>query len=62
MNAPHTVPPPVRRDEPHWYRIHVGECPVCGCDKGYRERVAGERPADIGDRYVYLLTYDWCEL
>ncbi len=55
----------VPRDEPHWYRQYIGECPVCGRDKSYRERVAGERPADPRDRYVHLSdrqTYDGCIL
>ena len=47
----------------HWYRIYVGECPVCGRDAGYRERVMGEPPEDRADRYVWLrdtITYDYC--
>ena len=48
---------------PHWYRIHLGECPVCGSDQSYRERVYGERPEKNEDRYVYRpdsQTYDHC--
>ena len=48
---------------PHWYRVYVGECPVCGRDKGYRERVYGTPPKDRGKRYVRLpdtTTYDHC--
>jgi len=47
----------------HWYRMHVGECPVCGKDKSYRVRVYGPPPKDRRDRYVYLpdtQTYDHC--
>lgn len=54
---------PVARTAPHWYRIYVGECPVCGRDHGSRERVAGERPDDDRERYVYLsdtATYCGC--
>ncbi len=46
----------------HWYRIYVGECPQCGRDKSYRERVYGERPPDA-QRYVHMPdseTYDHC--
>jgi hypothetical protein len=49
--------------KPHWYRLHIGECPVCGRDKSYRERVYGEKPKDSKDRIVWLLdaqTYDHC--
>lgn len=48
---------------PHWYRLHVGECPVCGKDKSYRERVYGRRPKTASKRFVYLpdtATYDHC--
>lgn len=47
----------------HWYRQHVGECPVCGRDKSYRVRVYGPRPKDPKKRYVQLpgsQTYDHC--
>lgn len=47
----------------HWYKIYLGECPVCGRDKSSRERVYGERPEDPKDRYEYLpdtITYDNC--
>jgi len=47
----------------HWYRMHIGECPVCGRDASYRRRVYGERPENMKDRYVdlsYESTYDHC--
>jgi hypothetical protein len=47
----------------HWYRMYIGECPCCGRDKSYRERVYGEPPADPRDRYVHLpdtQTFDGC--
>jgi len=46
----------------HWYRLYIGECPVCGRDQSYRERVYGRRPA-WGKRYIFLpdaQAYDWC--
>jgi hypothetical protein len=52
-----------KRVKAHWYRMHVGECPVCGSDKSYRERVHGKRPRRMASRYVYLsetTTYDHC--
>ncbi len=52
---------PLRR--PYWYRMHYGECPVCGKDRSYRERVYGEKPKDARKRIVYLPqteTYDHC--
>lgn len=57
--------PLVPRNEPHWYRTYVGECPICGRDKSSRERVPGQRPSDPAERYVYLSdheTYDYCDL
>lgn len=47
-----TVPKPARPK--HWYRIHVGECPVCGRDASFRERVQGDPPPAREDRYVHL--------
>lgn len=49
--------------KPHWYRMYIGECPVCGTDQSYRERVYGARPEKREDRTVYLSqtnTYDYC--
>ncbi len=48
---------------PHWYRWNFGECPVCGSDDSYRERVYGELPEKIEDRYEYIdpgVSYDGC--
>lgn len=53
----------MKSKQKYWYRIHVGECPVCGRDKSYRERVYGEPPEKKEDRYVWLPdneTYDYC--
>ncbi len=53
-----------RKPQPkHWYKIFIGECPVCGSDAGYRVRMYTERPIDVQERYEYLsdtLTYDYC--
>ena len=43
-----------RKIRKHWYRMYVGECPVCGRDKSYRERVYGQKPRRAANRYVYL--------
>lgn len=53
-------PPP-----PHWYKYYWGECPICGRDKSYKERVYGEKPKDINERHVVIpdnYTYDWCDV
>jgi hypothetical protein len=45
----------------HWYRWFIGECPVCGRDKSYRERVYGPRPRRRKDRICFLPgTYTYC--
>jgi hypothetical protein len=47
----------------YWYRVFVGECPVCGRDKSYRERVYGDKPIDPNEIYKQLShqqTYDHC--
>jgi hypothetical protein len=52
-----------KQHKPHWYRLHIGECPVCGRDKSFRERVYGKKPKKREDRIVWLsdtYTYDHC--
>lgn len=47
----------------YWYRMYVGECPVCGSDKSWRERVYGVKPKKISKRYVRIpdsQTFDNC--
>jgi hypothetical protein len=41
------------QQRPHWYRIHVGECPVCGYGDVIRERVYGKKPKDPAKRHTY---------
>lgn len=53
----------VKVKRPHWYMLHVGECPVCGSDKSYRERVYGRKPKDINKQTKHIpdtITYDHC--
>lgn len=41
----------------YWYVCHVEYCPVCGCERKYRERVY-EKP----DTYWLIQdVYDWCD-
>lgn len=54
---------PSKSHKPYWYRMYIGECPVCGRDKSYRERVYGSKPKDHDERYIWLAaaeTYDHC--
>lgn len=47
----------------YWYKFYVGECPVCGRNASYKERIYGEKPKNIQDRYIILAqeqTYDHC--
>jgi hypothetical protein len=47
----------------YWYRQYVGECPVCGNNAGYKERVYGKKPKDLTKVYIELpqsQTYDYC--
>lgn len=61
MNA---VTPVMRKRLPqHWYRYWWGECPVCGRDKSFKERVYGLKPDDIKERHKWqdpAITYDHC--
>lgn len=43
-----------KKRRPHWYRIYLDECVLCGRDEGYRERVYGKKPRDPSKRYVQL--------
>lgn len=38
----------------HWYKIYDGECPVCGRDQSYRERMYTTRPKNRKNRMVYI--------
>ena len=38
----------------YWYRQYFGECPVCGKDFSYRERVYGEKPKEKEEIYKYI--------
>ena len=38
----------------YWYRHHVGECPVCGQDMGWKEKIYGEKPKDLKKVFVQL--------
>lgn len=47
----------------HWYKLYLGECPVCGSNKSYRERVYGRKPKDVKKQVEYIpdaTTYDYC--
>ncbi len=49
----------------HWYRVYVGECPICGRAKSFRLRVYGAPPRDRRKRYVQLSlqdSYDYCDI
>jgi len=55
----------MKKQKPYWYLSHVGECPVCGKDKSYRERMNTEKPKEKKDCFVsipYAEAYDWCDV
>jgi hypothetical protein len=47
---------PLMRKKPakHWYRQYIGECPVCGRDSSFKERVYGDKPKDMKEVYKQL--------
>lgn len=52
-----------KKKRPHWYKMWIGECPVCGRDRSVRERQYGRRPKARKNRVVYLTdgqAYDNC--
>lgn len=53
----------VRKRVAYWYKMYVGECPVCGRNASYKVRMPGAKPRDASKRYVHLPeteTYDHC--
>lgn len=47
----------------YWYRQYVGECPGCGRNAGWKERVYGKKPKDFRKVYIQLTDaqcYDYC--
>ena len=49
-----------KTSRPHWYKLYISECPVCGRGYTERERVYGQKPNDISKRYIYNVTWDYC--
>lgn len=56
----------MKKHPKHWYKLYYGECPVCGRDSSYKERVyeyKQKKPKNLEDRIVYIpdtQTYDHC--
>jgi hypothetical protein len=46
------------RKKKYWYRQYIGECPVCGRDQSWRERVYGKKPKDTTKVYIHLTDFD----
>ena len=44
----------------YWYRFHHGECPLCGRDGSFKERVYGPRPVDHSERHIEETMYCGC--
>lgn len=38
----------------YWFKIFVGECPVCGTNMGYKVKQTTKKPKDRKKRYVFL--------
>ena len=53
--------PNLEVQRPHWYKITVFECPVCGQGGTYRERIYGQKPKDPQKRYCFESIYDYCD-
>ena len=45
-----------KTSKPHWYLSWIGECPVCGRDMSYKERMYGKRPDPKKTHLVEYLT------
>ena len=52
-----------KKRKKYWYRQYMGECPMCGRNQGWKERVYGEKPKDFTKIYIQLSEsecYDHC--
>lgn len=53
------------KSKKYWYKFFIGECPICGRDKSYKERQYTPEPDNREEKVVYLpyhLTYDNCDI
>lgn len=48
------------RMAPHWYKVHISECPACGRSKTERERMYSAKPTKWEDRHESVYRYDYC--
>lgn len=47
----------------YWYKFHIKECPVCGREYSYKQRIYNlPKPKDISLRTEHSEFYDWCEI
>ncbi len=50
----------------YWIKFHIGECPICGNNASYKERMYDvSKPPKQEDRYVgmsYEECYDQCDI
>jgi len=45
----------------YWIRFIHQECPVCGYEKTYQERIFDkQKPIDPLERHIYEIYYDYC--
>ena len=52
-----------KKGKEYWYKRYVGECPLCGRDASYVERVYGKKPTNKKKVYIqmsYQETYCGC--
>lgn len=51
--VPITTKPKCQPLPPHWYRIHIDECVLCGAGGEHWERMFTPKPTDPAERYDY---------
>lgn len=52
-----------KQQNKHWYKMYYGECPVCGRQTKYKERIYGKKPKDLKEIYKQISqteSYDYC--
>ena len=47
--------------KPHWYKLTIFYCPICGRERKYRERIYGNKPTDASKRTIINEAYDYCD-
>ena len=54
----------INKSNRYWYKFYIGECPLCGRNKGYKIRMYSKKPKSPQKRIEWISnneTYDYCD-